>query len=181
VSRGELPTFRYHPDPLETGSIGTGEAACQVCDAERGYLYAGPFYSALVDEPSICPWCIADGSAAAALEGEFTDVGLEGPGDVPDEVLSELACRTPGFSGWQQEHWLFHCDDAAAFLGPAGRVELAAHPDALEMLAHEHDPDGWPDDQVAGHLVALSRDGQPTAYLFTCLHCGAHLAYSDAT
>ncbi len=177
----ELPAFRYHPDPLATGSVSAGAGACEVCGAERGYLYAGPLYSALADEPAICPWCIADGSAAAILEGEFTDVAVVGPDDAPDEVLTELASRTPGFNGWGQEHWMFHCADAAAFLGPAGRVELEARPDALEMLAHEHDIDGWADDQVAGYLGALSREGQPTAYLFVCLRCGAHLAYSDAT
>ncbi|MBY4715933.1 CbrC family protein [Burkholderia cepacia] len=25
--------------------------------------------------------------------------------EVPDAVVSEIACRTPGFRGWQQERW----------------------------------------------------------------------------
>jgi uncharacterized protein CbrC (UPF0167 family) len=48
---------------------------------------------------------------------EFTDVGVGVPNDVPQAVLEEVSQRTPGFLGWQQERWLYHCSDAAAFLG----------------------------------------------------------------
>ena len=65
------------------------------------------------------PWCIADGSAALRLQVEFTDVRNDDvPDDVPGRVLDEIAERTPGFSGHQQEHWLYHCADGAAFIGP---------------------------------------------------------------
>lgn len=73
----------------------------------------GPVYSAVADDPIICPWCIADGSAARMLQAEFTDAGSGVPDEVPIEVVDEISHRTPGFSGWQQEHWLYHCDDAA--------------------------------------------------------------------
>ena len=69
-----------------------------------------------VDGP-LCPWCIADGSAALRLRIEFTDVGDDVPDDVPGGVLDEITERTPGFNGWQQEHWLYHCGDGAAFIG----------------------------------------------------------------
>ena len=45
---------------------------------------------------------------------------------VPRTVLEEVAYRTPGFCGWQQEHWWTHCGDAAQFIGRAGRKELQA-------------------------------------------------------
>jgi uncharacterized protein CbrC (UPF0167 family) len=115
----ELPAFRYHPDPLATGSVIASDAACAACDKARGYVYAGPVYAP--DEPeALCPWCIADGTAAEVFDAEFTDVGVGVPDDVPREVLEELAFRTPGFSGLQQEHWLYHCADAAEFHGVAG-------------------------------------------------------------
>ena len=60
---------------------------------------------------------IADGTAAERFDAEFTDVGTHVPDDVPREVLEQIARRTPGFSGWQQEHWLYHCGDGAAFEG----------------------------------------------------------------
>ena len=111
-----LPSFRYHPDPVGTGSIVESDRWCDVCDVARGYVYDGPVYGDVLDEPAICPWCIADGRAARSLGVELTDVGIEVPEGVPEHVLDELVHRTPGFTGWQQEHWLFHCDDAAAFL-----------------------------------------------------------------
>ena len=41
---------------------------------------------------------------------------------MPGRALDEIAERTPGFSGHQQEHWLYHCADGAAFVG---RTEVA--------------------------------------------------------
>ena len=75
------------------------------------------------------------------------------PPGVPAEVLDELATRTVGFAGWQQEHWMYHCDDAAAFLGLAS-------------------------DARRGMLAAVA--DVSTTYLFRCLHCPTELSYSDA-
>ncbi|WCO69233.1 CbrC family protein [Iamia majanohamensis] len=173
-----LPATRYHPDPLETGSVEPDDVTCIVCDRARGYVYVGPVYAdeEYVDE--ICPWCIADGSAATALGATFTDVD-PAPADVPGGVVREVAERTPGFAGWQQEQWQFHCRDAAAYLGTAGIEELAARDGALEMLLHEHDRFGWTAEQSQTFVESLRRAGNPTAHLFRCLHCGLHLAHSD--
>ena len=65
---------------------------------------------------------------------------------------------------------------------PGRAEELAAFPDAVECLRLEVLAwGGWSAEQVDGYLRSLSRDGQPTAYLFRCRHCKAHLAYSDFT
>ena len=77
------------------------------------------------------------------------------------------------------EHWLYHCGDAAAYLGRAGSEELRAVPGALEMVLHENDDLGWSTEQVRDYVEALHRDGDATAYLFRCLHCARHLAYTD--
>lgn len=74
---------------------------------------------------------------------------------------------------------MYHCSDAAAFLGAVGYSELTAHPDALDMVLHEHDAYGWTEEESSAFVHGLHRDGDATAYLFRCLHCGAHLAYSD--
>src|SRR5215472_16350388 len=131
-----VPTFRYHPDPLGTGFVKPSSTACVVCGRERGFIYTRPVYA--IDElrSEICPWCIADGSAAERFDAQFTDASCK-PADVPMPVLDEITQRTPGFSGWQQEHWLYHCADATAFLGAVGATELTNYPDALEILAHE--------------------------------------------
>jgi uncharacterized protein CbrC (UPF0167 family) len=114
-----LPTFRYHPDPVATGAVEASDGTCPCCGAARGYAYVGPVFAE--DEvEGLCPWCIADGSAASRFDAEFTEVD----GDVPDGVLVEVTTRTPGFTGWQQERWLVHCGDAAAYLGATGDDDL---------------------------------------------------------
>jgi hypothetical protein len=141
----------------------------------------GPVYAVeeLVEE--LCPWCIADGTAAEKFDAEFTDVGWGVPPNVPQQVLEEISRRTPGFAGWQQERWLYHCDDGAAFVGHAGYEELSATPDALGTLRAEADEAGWDAAQAEEYLQSLRCGTPPTAYVFQCLHCGTHLAYSDFT
>jgi uncharacterized protein CbrC (UPF0167 family) len=162
-----LPVFRYHPDPLATGSVVPSEAPCDCCGQRRGFVYDGPVY-AVADPEALCPWCLADGSAAERYEAQFTET----EGRVPMEVRLEVDRRTPGFRGWQQERWLTHCGDAAAFLGRAGAADVRRHPDALADLVAEFGEE---------FCAALDADGQPTAYLFACLHCDRHLAYADFT
>jgi uncharacterized protein CbrC (UPF0167 family) len=53
---------------------------------------------------TVCPWCIADGSAHEKFGVEFTDWASIGGGHweaVSEEIANEVAFRTPGFSGWQ--------------------------------------------------------------------------------
>ncbi len=95
-----LPIFKYHPDPVATESIVPSDALCVCCGRARGYIYAGPVYSEEELEESLCPWCIADGSAHERFDACFTDEG--GIGDygtwdlVPSEIVDEIAYRTPG-------------------------------------------------------------------------------------
>lgn len=173
-----LPVFAYHPDPMATGSIKPSDQACESCSQQRGYVYTGPVF-AVEEIEVLCPWCIADGSAADRFDATYCDV-IPPPG-ITDAVVDAIAMRTPGFSGWQQERWLFHCGDGAMFLGPAGAQELSGDEPALASLRAELANRRWTVEQIDGYLAALSRDGQPTAYLFECRSCGTHLAYSDFT
>lgn len=176
----DLPTFKYHPDPLRTGSIISSPDKCQVCGLARAYLYSGPIYAE--DGPdAVCPWCIGDGSAHKQFGVEFTDLeGVGGDGDwdaVPPDVKQEVVFRTPGFNGWQQERWYTHCGDAAEFLGPMGKHELETFgPDAVEAIRRESGFDGQ---QWLEYFNALNRDHGATAYLFRCRHCGILGGYSD--
>jgi uncharacterized protein CbrC (UPF0167 family) len=176
----DLPDFPYHPDPIATGFVEASDTECIACGKARGFIYIGPAFAGDELVEVICPWCIADGKAATKFDAEFTDVGWGVPDGVPAEVTETIAKRTPGFNGWQQEHWLYHCNDGAAFLGRAGSEELESHPDAIEMLRREGEESGWDADQIAGYIGALDKDGEATAYLFRCRHCGTHLAYSDS-
>lgn len=113
------------------------------------------------------------------FDAEFTDVGCGMPDDVPAEVLVEVAKRTPGFAGWQQERWLYHCGDGAAFLGRAGYPELKDLPDALDDVRQENIEFGWSDAEIGEYQQNLDAEGEATAYLFRCRHCSRHLAYTD--
>jgi uncharacterized protein len=177
-----LPVFKYHPDPLATGSIVVSANTCVCCGVARGYAYEGPVFSERDDEGSICPWCLADGSAHEKLGASFTDeAGVGGYGSwdtVSDDVRSEIAYRTPGFFGWQQERWWTHCQDGAQFLGRAGRAELQAFgPQATQAIQDDTGlPDGVTWDRF---LSALDKDRSPTAYLFRCRACGQLGGYQD--
>jgi uncharacterized protein len=174
-----LPEFPYHPDPVGTGFVEPSETTCVSCGQARGFIYTGPVFAEDELTDSLCPWCIADGSAAGRFDAIFTDY-IGTPDDVPVEVVDAVTTRTPGFGGWQQEHWLYHCGDGAAFLGAAGWPELERHPDALDHVREELPRDAWSSDEIDAYLRALDKDGSPTAYLFRCRHCGTHLAYSDS-
>jgi uncharacterized protein CbrC (UPF0167 family) len=173
-----LPFFRYHPDPVASGSIREAAETCACCERNRGWVYTANFYTAREVDGPFCPWCIADGSAAERFEGEFADsVGLDG---VTEDVLYEVTRRTPGFHAWQDPHWLVHCRTAAAFIREVGYAELAAHPDALAWLRTEMRLDGWHDEaQVEQFLTHLGESA--SAMLFRCTVCSTHLAYVDAS
>lgn len=176
-----FPAFKYHPDPIGTGSIEVSDAECVCCQQRRGYVYVGPVYAIDELEASICPWCIADGSAHEKFDAAFTDAagvcGYQRSITITDAVIEEVAYRTPGFAGWQQEHWLVCCGDAAAYLGPAGREELEhVWPDAIPSIQDEC---GLAGEEWEYYFNGMHKDGSPTAYIFQCLHCGRHLGYSD--
>lgn len=176
------PSFRYHPDPIATGSVKPSEAVCKACGRARGLIYTGPVYGGRENyRDAICPWCIADGSAHEKFEVEFADAsGVGGYGDwdkVPDAVVEEVAYRTPCFIGWQQERWFTHCGDAAEFLAIVGWAELEAFGSgAVDAIREECGLEG---EDGETYLRSLDRDRGPTAYIFRCRHCGRLGGYSD--
>lgn len=97
---------------------------------------------------------------------------------VSREIKEEVAYRTPGFCGWQQEKWLVHCNDACAFLGPAGRQEIEAigNHALIDSLRKDIQMD---EEEFERYFEELDKEAEPTAYIFRCLHCGVYLGYSD--
>jgi uncharacterized protein CbrC (UPF0167 family) len=153
-----LPMFKYHPDPLRTGSVVRSDTQCVSCGKVRGYVYVGPVYAIKDYDDCICPWCIADGSAHARLNATFHDEsGVGGGGewdDVPEEVVEEIAWRTPGFNAWQQEQWWTHCGDGAKFLGCVGHDELtAAGDEAVEAPS----PSCWQTRSIVSSLTFMEQ------------------------
>jgi uncharacterized protein CbrC (UPF0167 family) len=176
----DLPKFTYHPDPVFTGSIVESAKLCRVCGLARGYIYVGPVYCSENLNEAICPWCISSGKANREFNAEFVDRDLIGGGTwetVERHIVEEVAFRTPGFNGWQQERWFTHCGDAGVFLGPNGRSELEAY-GAQAMVAIQEES-GFCGEDWKDYFQSLDRNHGPTAYLFLCRHCGVFGGYSD--
>jgi uncharacterized protein CbrC (UPF0167 family) len=175
-----LPVFKYHPDPIATNSIVEADVKCSCCEQQRGFVYTGPVFAEEELADSICPWCIADGSAHERFNAEFTDsagITSDSGEQVPSAVVEEVSYRTPGFIGWQQEHWVACCGDAAAFLGRAGRKELKSK--WVAAIPALRDEAGLTAEEWNDFANDLDAEKSPTAYVFRCLHCNTLLGYTD--
>ena len=89
----------------------------------KGYKYNSTIY-ARDEVETICPWCIADGSAAQKFDGMFLDDHPLRQANLPETVIEEVCKRTPGYSSWQQQVWQAHCGDACEFHGDASEDEM---------------------------------------------------------
>src|ERR1041384_6448752 len=121
----DLPVFRYHRDPLLSGSIVPSDRECDCCGQSRGYVYTGPVYAEEDLEDAICPWCIANGLAHRKYDATFVDCEAV-PDEVPEAAAEEILCRTPGYNAWQQQRWFACCGEAMTFVEPAGTPEVRA-------------------------------------------------------
>lgn len=175
-----LPVFRYHPDPVASGSVVPSSARCRRCGQSRGYIYAGPVYSETDLDDALCPWCIADGSAHREFGASFVDSEAFAS-DVPEPVVAEIRERTPGYAAWQSEEWPSCCGDAAAFLAPVGIAELRQRYRELEGSVLSHIVYNMRISGGAATLLlqSLDRDIGPTAYIFKCLGCGEYHFHID--
>lgn len=175
-----VPRFRYHPDPVDTGSVVASDATCAVCKEARGFIYAGPVYAENDLSDAICPWCIASGSAYEMFGATFVDSEAFADG-TPETTMTEISERTPGYAAWQAEVWPACCDDATAFLGPVGIAEIRGRHRELEgfVLSHIIYELGISGGAATRMLQSLRRDASPTAYLFKCLHCGEPRVHVD--
>ena len=178
----DLPKFRLSPNAYALDLFVTESGICSCCGQARELKYNSSFYSR--EEPDyLCPWCIADGSAAQRYEGEFNDyLGIEGVSADPDEpdsivmdrmLLLEVCERTPSYHSWQQEQWLVHCDQPCAFVGYTDHTEIKQLEQELQA-----DIANMPE----RYLQAISKTGDPVGgYLFRCMECGTHRLHTDCT
>lgn len=169
---------------MTTGSIFESDAVCHCCGRARGYVYAGaPYTEHDLPDDSLCPWCIADGSAHKEFDAEFTDIdGISA--ELPEDVVQELVERTPGYNSWQGQVWPDCCGDAAAFMGVLGNKEIQEaqrHGEELKqpLLEYIRETLGYEGPAAALLLNTLHRDRGPTAYLFECLHCRRRIFHID--
>jgi uncharacterized protein CbrC (UPF0167 family) len=178
----DFPTFRYHPDPVGTGAVEASEEACIRCGEARGYVYAGSAFSGaaepsddvevaeVADDPEpLCPWCIADGSAAAEYGCEFTDAAPLADAELSPAIIETVTKRTPGYISWQENEWRSCCDDACAYMGDASKDEVAAlEGEELEELLEELE---WEGEEWLAFVAQYEPGGHLSVHKFQCLHC----------
>ncbi len=180
--RRSLPIFRYYANPYVSDVFERSYANCECCEESSEYIYCGHFFYSDVDEPHFCPWCIADGSAAAKFEGEFNDSNFIGTGEISREVVSEVAERTPGFVSFQQGPWLAHCGNACRFLGDIGDIDksLLETEAARDFMQSIREQIGLKDDEIWNKvLCTTNRERNLSIFVFACLHCGTLSGYPD--
>ncbi|HEY1178223.1 MAG TPA: CbrC family protein [Phytomonospora sp.] len=168
-----LPEFRYHPDPLATGSVRPSVTRCPVCEHVTGFAYATTPYGPGTVR-NICPWCIADGSAAARFGASFCDDFPLLESGLPHAVVVEVCERTPGFASFQQEEWQSCCGDACAFEGLLAPEDFATLDDAT-LLALNVPPDRL-DDWRSGYT-----GDDYGVFGFRCLRCGDRRYWVDVS
>ena len=185
----QLPKFKYHPDPIYTGVFEPLDEKCDCCGEVSHYVYTPAAYSTHGIDP-LCPWCIASGKEKEKFDAEFTpnvavtDNDIVEPWcDIPEDAEEEIVYRTPGFAGYQEEHWWSHCNDDAAFIGYAGDLNkgifngLKANNFVNEMkTAYE-----LTDEEREWFISTPDKEHSITFYVFKCLHCGEIGGYGDFT
>ncbi|GIG26173.1 CbrC family protein [Cellulomonas denverensis] len=154
-----LPVFRFHPDPVGSGVLRRSPHTCPTCDRARGWEYLGlPFGRETLEH--LCPWCIADGTAAARGASFVDDHSLL-RGGVAVEVIAEVCDRTPGIPGYQQAEWPVCCGEAAVYVGPLDPEDVDAVGGAEREAVRA----------VIGH--------GGVAHRFTCQVCGSERWWLD--
>ena len=186
MDREPLPVFKYFLDPVADGVVQESPAVCRCCERARGFIYTvtatGGDDEDFVD--AFCPWCIASGEAAAKFDVEFVYRDTVGGvprvwDEVPEPVVTDLVTRTPSFIAWQGEQWFTHCRDAAMYLGRAGYEELVGEWRAAAPVIRAEA--GMSEEEWDDRLQILHRDGDCSAYVFRCLHCGQLGGYFDCS
>ena len=123
----DLPVFPYHRDPVASGSLRESVDPCECCGEARGILYNGSAYC-VEDVASLCPWCIADGSAASKYKAEFVDGFFCDSNyemvDLTREAHEAVFCRTLGFSSFNPVGWWVHCGEPAEYVKRIEPYEL---------------------------------------------------------
>lgn len=169
----EMPDFKYCSKPLEAGLFEKTEIPerCDCCGKGTNLIYSGPFYSE-EDVDVLCPKCIASGKAAKKFDGKFVDDTVLSSA-IPQEYKKELCCRTPSYSGWQQELWPDHCGDFCEFVAYVGWKEI-------EEMGLEDSISFAPESEgYSEHKEDIVREGSYQGYLFRCLNCKKYILHVD--
>jgi len=183
----DLPRFKYHPDAIGTQVLEASLEACDCCGLPCEYTYRGATYTTHQID-NLCPWCISSGEAFRRFDVSFVpNVGVADNAfvepwcAVAPDIVHEVSHLTPGFAGYQEEHWWSHCNDAGQFIGYVGDLPpmvfegIDAQHFVAEMKSlHELSAEDW-----AWFVSTPDKTHSITFYVFRCLHCGKIGGYGD--
>jgi uncharacterized protein len=172
MTPGGLPQFNYHLDPVGSEVITASDGACVCCGKSRGAMYVGPAFTTRREvRDNICPWCVADGSAARKFDAYFAGAQALLKAGIAREIVDEVTKRTPGYFCWQSDQWQAHCNDACVFHGDATVEDVAnASRDTIEAWKAEYN---MKDQDWARLSDGYEPKGHSAFYKFLCRHCGA--------
>ncbi len=176
----EIPAFSYY-DAAEGGSLVHTAKTCACCNLDRGLTYAGPVLGDDTNSAGpICPWCIADGTAASHFGISFNSSSiLTPPIALAPARLETFLNRTPGFNTYQQPIWFSCCDDACRFHGDLS-IHEANDPDwnAVERFMTGFDV---PDFERSMWFEMMSdyQVGDPAMLKFSCSQCSSVFYHLD--
>lgn len=166
-----LPEFRYHPDPESTGSIVRSGVTCSLCGRARGWVYRGSAYGIGDRSSKVCPWCIADGSAAATGTSFNDSYPLIDAGIAP-EIAHQVSACTPGFSSFQEVWWESCHNDACAFVGALTADQMLRIPASERAELHLSD-------EMIEELRGHEFESDYAVFGFECLHCSTMHGVAD--
>jgi uncharacterized protein len=176
------PEFPLFPDPVRERVIERSERKCSICEHQRGSIYTGPQYgqSPATDDLTVCPWCIADGSAGGRGL-HFNDPTIYPAFDSTPQLTADdrtlVARKTPGFVTWQGNHWLMCCGRACLYLGEADPADLRGRwSSAIPSMFAGEDRDAAEIEEIVSEVT---RGGVLCAYVFQCQVCRGLRAYWD--
>jgi uncharacterized protein len=166
-----LPTFKYHLDPIRNEVIVAGDGICICCGRARGYLYVGPAFTTNREvRDNVCPWCVADGSAAQKYDAYFVGSHPLLSAGISRAIVDEVTEQTPGYFCWQSDNWQSHCNDACVYHGDATVEDIAnASRASIEAWKAEYD---MKDTDWSLFADGYEPKGHAAFYKFVCRHCG---------
>jgi uncharacterized protein CbrC (UPF0167 family) len=160
-----------------------GLPAGPVCQRRRGWAYKTVHYGEYVaalqrgELLEVCPWCIADGSAAA--QGiSFADGTPRIKAGIPEEIVREVTERTPSSPEFHQSAWQACCNDACAYLGLLSAAQIAGFFETGQVNLPSF-LEGVRDRDTVFHALHMVEDSR-AFWGFRCLHCGQiKILYDD--
>lgn len=183
----ELPRFELFEDPVGEKSIEESRKKCAACGRRRGWVYALRTYGPGDNGRPLCPWCIADGSAAAKLGCSFNEGTifpcLPGTPQLSEADRELVENRTPGFVTWQDHGWQMCCGRACVYVGeakPGDLLEGGKWATAAASITEGLEALGWSKEQERELLENVGH-GDPGGFVFRCRVCGGFRGFWDCS